>query len=160
MIPWHIRCDLISLIGWCLPFAHFTQGQKYLPRKDGTLISVNWRNCSTSFSYSSLMCDACIQLRSMISLCYETSISYPTCMKTSLFFLIGVALSHSGTHCLQYSRTHGYVGLFVYFDKILATFHIVLRVHDMKAVKSNDLPHSSMHLENKVKCIISKFCLI
>ena len=87
MIPWHIRCDLMSFNDWCIPFAQLTHAQKNFPRKGGALGSVNYRNSSTPFSYSSVMHDIFIQLRSMFPICCDTSLSYLTCMKTSVFSL-------------------------------------------------------------------------
>ena len=81
-----ITCKMWSdFIYWLVsPIHTFNIWTKIFSPKLSTLHFINCRNCSTPFSYSSLMRDAFIQLQSMFPLCCQTSLSYPSCMLNSL----------------------------------------------------------------------------
>ena len=125
MIPSCIRCDLMSLTECCLPLPHLTHEQKYFPCITCAFRCTNCKNSSTPFSYSSLICDAFIQLRSMFRIQWYSQ-GYPICMKISLFhtkvspYLIQEDIFYTWFICTSLVR-------YIKFDEILAMFHTDLQ---------------------------------
>ena len=85
---------------------------------------------SITFSYSSLMRDAFIQLRSMLCLCYSESLSYFSCILNSLL---------------------------LYLPKFRQHFALIFRYARWKQWHVEQSPQLSMHPKNKMKCSIRNF---
>jgi len=123
------------------------------------LRSVNCENCSTPFWYSPLMCDAFIQLRSMFPLCCHTSLSYSSCMITSLFSLKVWPYSIQEDIFIVDSYVKVY-SLFLDLTKFQQHFTLISRITTWKWWHVPHPLQSSMKPKNKVKCTIPKFLQI
>ena len=148
----------MSFTDWHLPSTHLTHGQKNFPSILGALRSVNCRNCSTPFSYSLLMCDSFIQLGSKFPLWCDSSLSYLTCTKTSLFSLNvwPYPIQEDIFIVDSYAKVNF---LLLYLTKFWQHFTLISK-YNMKAITCHHPSQSSTHPKNKMKCTILKFLQI